>query len=334
MRITELLIKPLGMPRDEASYLSDILANPNYSIPERTKEEIATQIRKIRAGQKGEQAAQYEINFHFESSPNYVVIHNIRLEHKGRVAQIDHLILNRLMDVFVCESKHFSQGISINEAGEFTSFYAGKAQGIPSPILQNDKHCTVLREMFVDGTIAAPTRLGFSLKPTIKSVILVSSNARITRPKNLTGPLAETFNQVIKADNIYNHISGKLEPEKASALQLAKLVSLDELASFAKRIAQHHKPISFDWEARFGLSQLQTPKQEPSPVKKKTPRKPVQKPVSTTLEEKSEASDQSAQTKRLVCETCGIKVEYAVGLYCWRNKKKYGGFVYCKEHQE
>ncbi len=61
--------------------------------------------------------AAYEIDFHHKASRNWAVIHDLRLEYRGRVAQIDHLLINRWLEFWVCESKHFSEGVAINEQG-------------------------------------------------------------------------------------------------------------------------------------------------------------------------------------------------------------------------
>ena len=80
-----------------------------------TRARIDKEIRTIRAGAKGEAEAAYEIDFHFGASRNWAVIHDLRLQHQGMVAQIDHVLIGRAMDFWVCESKHFSEGVSINE---------------------------------------------------------------------------------------------------------------------------------------------------------------------------------------------------------------------------
>ena len=67
------------------------------------------------------------------SCKNRIVIHDLRLELNGRVAQIDHLVLNRLLEVYVLETKHFTEGVSINDQGEFSIWFGGKPRGIPSP---------------------------------------------------------------------------------------------------------------------------------------------------------------------------------------------------------
>jgi hypothetical protein len=45
------------------------------------------------------------------------VIHDHRIEHRGRVAQIDHLLINRFLDIFVLESKNYDYGVKISEEG-------------------------------------------------------------------------------------------------------------------------------------------------------------------------------------------------------------------------
>src|SRR3546814_954592 len=68
------------------------------------------------AGQTGERDSAYLIDFDYASSPNWAVIHDLRLEHGSRTAQIDHLLINRWMDVYVLETKHFHAGIKIGRA--------------------------------------------------------------------------------------------------------------------------------------------------------------------------------------------------------------------------
>src|SRR5690606_42003830 len=70
------------------------------------------ELRIRRAGIKGERDSAYLIDFHFAEAPNWAVIHDLRIEHGNRVAQIDHLLINRWLDFYVLESKHFHAGRS------------------------------------------------------------------------------------------------------------------------------------------------------------------------------------------------------------------------------
>jgi hypothetical protein len=42
---------------------------------------------------------------------------DLRIEHRGRVAQIDHLLINRWLDIFVLEPKNYDYGVKIREEG-------------------------------------------------------------------------------------------------------------------------------------------------------------------------------------------------------------------------
>lgn len=100
----------------------------------------------MRAGLKGEQEAAYHINFHLKDTANWAVIHDLRLEWNDRVAQIDHLLLNRFMEIYVVESKSFRSKVRYANGGwERLNF--NHWEGIASPVEQNDRHVAVLAEV-------------------------------------------------------------------------------------------------------------------------------------------------------------------------------------------
>jgi hypothetical protein len=68
---------------------------------------IERELKAVRSGVYGEEDSAYYIDFYFGNSKNWAVIHDLRLEHKGQAAQIDHLLINRLFDIYVLESDFF-----------------------------------------------------------------------------------------------------------------------------------------------------------------------------------------------------------------------------------
>lgn len=126
-----MLIKEADDKTTDLATLKSLLNHPAANAE--TKKKIEQEIRNISSGAKGEADAAYEMDFHYGQSKNWAVIHDLRIEHGGRVAQIDHLLVNRFLDVWVCESKRFSEGIGINERGECVMFWSGKPTGIGSP---------------------------------------------------------------------------------------------------------------------------------------------------------------------------------------------------------
>lgn len=294
------------------------------------RKRIEREIRNIRAGIKGEAEAAHEIDFHFGSAKNYVVIHDLRLECEGRVAQIDHLLIGRFLDIWVCESKHFSEGIAINEQGECSAFFRNKPYGVASPFEQNRKHVMVLESLFASGMVPLPTRLGIQIKPRMNSVVLVSKGARISRPKATIAGLEN----IVKNDQFRSFIDRAVDGDN-NPLGIVKLIGADTLESLGRAIAAQHQPIEFRWAARFGLSEeplealpvrggRSTASVEPPPL-----------PSQGRMEDRAPAAKGEVKPKqKLVCGKCAEPVAYNVARFCWFNKARFGGVVYCMECQK
>lgn len=116
-----MIIKEADSKQGDLDTLENLLHHPRANSE--IKKQIDREIRNIKSGIKGENEAAYEMKVRFKDSKNWFVIHDLRIDVDGLVAQIDHLIFNRFMEIYVCESKRFSEGIAINEKIEFSAFY-------------------------------------------------------------------------------------------------------------------------------------------------------------------------------------------------------------------
>lgn len=308
-----MLIKYAEDRSQDVETLKKLLEHPDAS--ERTRKQIEQQISAILSGMQGEKEAAYEINFYFETSPNWIVIHDLRLEVDGKVAQIDHLLIDRFLDVWVCESKRYSGGIAINEYGECTTFYGKKAYGIGSPLEQNEKHKQVLKRFFAKHKQILPTRLRIAIPPKLRSVILVSKNARISRPK--TG--REKYENVFKADQIKTRIFEEYGKQN-NPLYAAKVISSSTLVSFGKQLVKFHRPHQTDWYARFGL-------QPPQIVVETAASEQNCTPVSATPHPK-------AIKPRLFCGDCSATITVGIIRYCKANSAKFSNKLLCMDCQK
>lgn len=245
-------IKSATDRQDELETLQRLLEHPQAS--ERQRSQIELEIRMLRAGIRGEAETAYELDFHLRDSTNWAVLHDLRIEHAGRVAQIDHLLINRFLECWVCESKHFSEGVAVNAQGEFTAFFNGRPRGVPSPIAQNERHIDVLEALMNSPTFPLPKRLGMTLRPSFISLVVVSKGARIQRPT----PTPPAFQGILKSDQVWQYIQRDMD--RASLVSVAgclsKLVGSDTLRSLAEGLAGQHRPIRVDWAAKFGLDAL------------------------------------------------------------------------------
>ncbi len=309
--------------------LQSLLDHPEADAA--TRKRIATEIRNIKAGLRGEAEAAYEMQVQYGQSKNWMIIHDLRIEHDGLVAQIDHLLINRVLNFWVCESKHFSEGVSINEHGEFSAFYGSKPVGVPSPISQNLRHILILKRLMDGGAVNLPTRLGMTLKPEFQSLVLVSKRARISRPK----VPVDGLECVIKNDQLVQVIDKRMDESNPVAF-LSRVLSSETIEVLAREVAALHKPISMDWHAKFGLRLLSP--NEPSQITQavevsvnalvETPKAPDLE-LKTTIE-----GSPRKERQKLVCDFCEEAVSYSVAKFCWFNKPRFGGKIYCIDCQK
>lgn len=310
-----MIIKQSDNREYDLNELNRLLNLPHISTD--TKRKIQQEIIKIQFGLKSEKEAAYNIDFYYGDSKRWMIIHDLRLEYKGQVAQIDHLILNRFMEIYVCESKHFSEGIAINEHGEFSAYYQGKAYGISSPIEQNNRHIEVLNKIFKAEKVDLPVRLGVSMKPKLLSLILVGNNAMIRRPKN--GKNVDDLDRIIKNEQVFKRINKDIDEDYnplSLVSSMAKVISVETLREFAENLAALHTPIQTDWQARFGISDTVTQPENPPPS-------PIQ----------AAETPQTETPKRYFCAACQKTVTEKVAKYCWQHKTRFHGKVYCYDCQ-
>lgn len=228
---------------DKGSALATLEALRLLADPHK-KKYIDDELRMMRAGIKGEQESAYHIDFDFRDSEITSVIHDLRLDIGGRVAQIDHLIIHRLQKFYVLETKSFSHGLKITDEGEFLRWNDWKKtyEGMPSPIEQNRRHAEVLRDVLI--------RLGYQ-NPEIESFVLVSPIARIDRSKLQPCP------EVVKADQFTTAFKKRYLASVSSVGGilggLSKALFGEPLDKMAKNLVRLHKPITMDYEAKFGM---------------------------------------------------------------------------------
>ncbi len=287
--------------KSEAIALCEQLA---LSADPATRKHIETDLRNLRSGIKGENESAYLIDFHFGNGKNWMVLHDLRIEFKGQVAQIDHLLINRWMECYVLETKHFHAGFKINDAGEFERWNDFKKtfEGMASPLQQNERHIHVLQKLAE--TLQMPTRLGIPIPLSFNTLILVSSTARISRPKNFD------TSRVIKADQLKERLWKDVDdtnPAWMLLMSAAKLVGSESIELVAKQIVAKHQPIKVDYHAKYGITKE---KKLPPPLPGAVETKPL--PIAA----EATPSAIHAKVTGLACKQCqGDKGEILYGKY-------------------
>jgi len=294
-----MTIKKKYSKEPEIKELTSLLSLP---LPENKRFLIERELQFIKSGDKGENDSAYFIDFELASSSRWAVIHDLRLECRNRVAQIDHLLINRFFDVYVLESKNFSYGVKITDTGEFLVNYNNKYVAIESPIEQNKRHITVLESAFEQYDIM-PKRLGITMTPNFRSYIMVSPKSRVIRPSKNSFDTS----MVIKADTLFTSIDKYVDNMAALSVfaTASKITSFETVKEAAQRLATLHKPIKIDYRKHFGIEDRLMDKQIAAPA------------------------TEAQEPKKFFCCKCKTTISEKVASFCWNNKSRFGGRAYC-----
>lgn len=313
-----MLIKTADDKSKRVALLENLQAAP--SLDKRQQEWVTNELWRLRQGIQGERDAAHYIDSHFRDNENYAIVHDLRVEVDGEVAQIDHMLMGRAI-CFLFETKCFGGNVKINDHGEFSVTYAGQRTfGIESPIEQSRRHEKVLRKLL--DRLDIKTRTGQPLE--FRHVVLVHPKATITRPAESKF----STSSVIKADQLPSWHAHFVDKE-LSVLKMLSLVvnvrGVDTVRAWAEKIVRQHRPTDL-----LALPEFIRPTRQPE-ARTETAITPNALPASPRSKDPDESTKTSS--RRLICGTCGVKISYAEGKFCWANERRFGGAQYCREHQ-
>lgn len=308
-----MVIKPIDDKSKRQKLLTELITSPKLSADQ--KKWLKKELNIFNKGIRGEAEAAHYLDSYFKDNENHVLLHDLRLAVEDDVAQIDHLIISRGGNIYLIETKNYSGNLSINDHGEFTVQYDQDAFGVPSPLEQSRRHERILRKVFANLKITGrvDTDLNFV------HLVLMHPKAIIRRPA------ASAFDTsfLLKADQFPTWHKNFIENRNASGFMssLINLRSSSAIKEWGELIKGQHKP-----KGLLDLPEFIAPK--PIEQKNSEPRKP-------DVSSQKNPHENSAVTtaKQLICAHCGVKIDYAVRQYCWRNPARFNGLQYCREHQ-
>lgn len=185
-----MILKNADEKSSQLAQLEQWLADRTLNAAQ--KQWLTDELFRLRMGIQGEREAAFYLDSHFKDSENHVVIHDLRVEVDGDVAQIDHLVLYRGGGIYLFETKNYGGSLLINDHGEFTADYGRVRYGIPSPIEQSRRHERVLHKLLDRLDIGGRTQRQLDMH----HLVLVHPKAIIQRPAE---KVFSTHN-VMKAD--------------------------------------------------------------------------------------------------------------------------------------
>lgn len=321
-----MLLKSADEKSKRVALLEDL--QKSQLLDHTQKKWLREELVRFTKGIQGERDAAHYLDNFFKDGENSVLLHDLRFEVDGEVAQIDHLIINRASQIYLLETKNYACNLVINDHGEFTAEYGSARFGVPSPMEQSRRHERVLARLLERLDIVGRTQK----LPDINHVVMLHPKATIKRP---LANVLDTSN-VIKADQFptwYQGFANRIGLVKAAL----NMRSLETIKEWGEKLKRQHRPADL-----LALPDFIRPREafnEAAPQAK-----PIQKVedikrdlyaahISQPIPHAAEKSIEEPPARKLICVSCGVKISYAEGKFCWNNEKRFGGFQYCREHQ-
>ena len=246
-----MLIKDRDPAEKALEQLSELLS---LNISATKKFLIERELKRLNPQRNGSHSPSHFINFYCEECPDWAIIHDLKIESNGFAAHIDHLLINKFLDIHLFESRNYNDNIKITANGEFLVFDGRQYQSVNSPLDENEKRIQVLTDLLVENNIL-PKRMGVSLKPKISSYVLVSPGAKVIRPPDSVYDTSS----VVSADYLTKTLLKQLKRLKRTfdrIKRLPKAFKPETLAKVAAKLAAMNKPQLIDYRRIFCLEDI------------------------------------------------------------------------------
>lgn len=215
-----IILKESNDAKDYLQKLQDLLPKANGDVKEKIEKEIAI----VNAGIYGEDNILFELK---NSGMNLVVLHDLYIKTKsGLSAQIDFFVVAPKC-IYVIECKNLFGNIEINNNGDFIrTINLGKRfykEGIYSPITQNERHLTVLKEMRTENSNALMRVFkNATFEDFFKGVVVLANSKTVVNDKFAK---KEVKNKVIRADQLIRFIKENEQNSKELASPLKEMIA-------------------------------------------------------------------------------------------------------------
>ncbi|MEQ6888828.1 nuclease-related domain-containing protein [Halomonas sp. CS7] len=267
-------------------------------------------------GHKQEQDVAFQLRREFGEHKQIHVINDLRLEHHGERAQIDHLILHPYGFIIV-ESKSIVGEVTVNAAGEWSRSYQGNWMGMPSPIRQGELQLDILKallsdnvEHFLGKLLGIQTQVAHREWRTLCAISSTAILHRDKMPKDVA-------NRVVKTEFVASKVKELVGNLKVGFLKGRAGFFAGELDNIGSFLLEHYAQVSTapaGSDSATATPEPATPVAEPEPHYSAAPA-----PENVSFHTEHTAQPQSL----LACKQCG-EARHLTGMY-----GQYGYYVKC-----
>ena len=192
----------------------------------------AARLRGLHAHLRGLHASAADLDAELAGTTRWALLHDLHLQLNGRSLWIDHILINRQLDILVLESPHYGADLRVDAQGRFSVLRDGRELELPSPLARCARHLAGLRQLARQ--LPWPHRQGSRVSPCWLSAILIAPHAQLDAHPRYQDPLVRP---AALPDWLASHTR---HPERSTLDTLAHSISVDTLRGFARQLAQRH----------------------------------------------------------------------------------------------
>ena len=280
------------------------------------------QDERSKAGHQQEQDVAFYLRREFGDDESVRIINDLRIEHNGERAQIDHLVIHPY-GLVVIESKSIYGEVKVNSHGEWSRSYRGDWYGMPSPVRQAELQEALVKELLKENVEKFLGRLlGIQTQISLRdwrTLCAVSSSAILHRD-DMPRAIA---NRVVKSEFVAEKVREMVGSRAKGLVAGRPRFSQKEIEGIGDFLLQSHLGQGAKASAvAEPAPQVQEPPAsaapEPAP---KAQRPPTPEPQAAQAAPTPVTKPSQAST--LACKNCGEQ-DKLTGMY-----GKYGYYVRC-----
>lgn len=170
----------------------------------------------------------------FASSPDWMLLHDLRLVNDRQVTHANHVLVNNALEFFVIDSRYINYGLSISEGGSWRVHTADENGVIASPLSKLNRDVRYLKNYLKDNDLL-PSVFGIKRPVSVHGYVLVSPSIRSSKAVDC----GVDATQVVSADNLFRLIWKESDHWLNKRIQPVKPEVLRQLAH---KLAKQHQP--------------------------------------------------------------------------------------------
>ncbi|OOM05680.1 HRDC domain-containing protein [Clostridium saccharobutylicum] len=214
-------------------------------VPNEISKQIEQDMKLLRYGISGEKNVAYELS---NSHMPILILYDLNVEYKGLKAQIDYVVIDSRF-ILVIECKNMVGDIEITNSGDFIRSFKGsngrvyKKEGIYSPIVQNERHVEVIKDI-----LKGEELLGTKHLTLIKQVVTVANPKTVINSKYAKKEIKE---HIIKHEQLINTMKVLHEANKDGYW-----LTEETMYKVADCLMKYNSTHKFDYEKKYGISSI------------------------------------------------------------------------------